>query len=244
MDERRLYWQIVDGIEQSIEAGDYPAGTRLPPERELAEHYQVSRPTIREAIIALEVRQRVEVKTGSGVYVLPSPTPTIAVNAFELTQARALIEGEIAFLAAGRISDKELQQLAETVAAMQDQQYVEAADERFHQIIAAATGNGAMLQSFNNLWALRSSTAEIIDDYQSVCGSDNHQTIAEHSAILTALQQRDPEQARAAMHRHFHRLLNAMLDQSEAKALAELQRRSSEKRSQYSLETLLPEHLD
>ena len=70
MKTRRLFWSIVEKLESLIDQGIYPVGSRLPAERELAETYQVSRPTIREAIIALEVRERVEVKTGSGVYVL------------------------------------------------------------------------------------------------------------------------------------------------------------------------------
>jgi DNA-binding FadR family transcriptional regulator len=73
MKSRRMFWQIVDKIEALIDSGKYPPGSRLPPERELAETFNVSRPTIREAIIALEVRQRVEVKTSSGVYVLENP---------------------------------------------------------------------------------------------------------------------------------------------------------------------------
>lgn len=70
MKTRRLFWSIVEKLEALIDQGIYPEGSRLPAERELAETYNVSRPTIREAIIALEVRERVEVKTGSGVYVL------------------------------------------------------------------------------------------------------------------------------------------------------------------------------
>ena len=70
MGNRRLFWSIVEKIEASINSGVYPPGSRLPPERELAETFNISRPTVREAIIALEGRKKVEVKTGSGVYVL------------------------------------------------------------------------------------------------------------------------------------------------------------------------------
>ena len=72
MGEKRLYRGIVDQILTSIDTGEFPAGGRLPPERELAERYSVSRPTIREAVIASEALERLEVKTGSGVYVLES----------------------------------------------------------------------------------------------------------------------------------------------------------------------------
>ena len=94
MKTRRLFWSIVEKLEALIDQGIYPEGSRLPAERELAETYNVSRPTIREAIIALEVRERVEVKTGSGVYVLHQKKPgqvTKPISAFELTQARASV---------------------------------------------------------------------------------------------------------------------------------------------------------
>ncbi|XQF91402.1 FadR/GntR family transcriptional regulator (plasmid) [Pseudoalteromonas espejiana] len=79
MGNRRLFWRIVDKVEALINQGEFSAGSRLPPERELADMFDVSRPTIREAIIALEVRGRVEVKTGSGVYVI-EPTRNRSKN--------------------------------------------------------------------------------------------------------------------------------------------------------------------
>lgn len=239
MTERRSYWRIVDGIERSIQQGEYSAGTRLPPERELASQYDVGRPTIREAIIALEARGMVSVKTGSGVYVLANQTNKVPqVNAFELTQARALLEGEIAALAAQRITEQELQQLKQTLTDMENQENVEAADEEFHHVIAKSTRNGAMLMSLDNLWALRSSTEEIVNDYNSVCSKDNDKTIAEHTAIYEALVRQDSAEARSAMHAHFARLINALFEASEAQALAELRRTSDEKRDRYSLDNL------
>ena len=70
---RRLYRDVVDKMLSMIDSGKYPVGGRLPPERELAEMFEVSRPTVREAIIALEALERVTVKTGSGVYVIEHP---------------------------------------------------------------------------------------------------------------------------------------------------------------------------
>ena len=148
--EKRLYRRILKKMLKLIDDGEYPVGGRLPPERELAERFSVSRPTIREAIIALEVLDRVEVKTGSGVYVLPfDPNggrydPTI--SAFELTEARALIEGEAAALAATMITDEQLAELDATLAAMEDESedgklISENADRDFHAIIAQATNN-------------------------------------------------------------------------------------------------------
>ena len=242
MSSRRLFWRIVEKIEASINKGNYPAGSRLPPERELAEVFEVSRPTIREAIIALEVRGKVEVKTGSGVYVLASkqqPSENITINAFEVTQARALIEGEVAAMAATSITKEELSNLKQTLVNMENNESMADADEKFHNIIANATRNSAMILSVKNLWALRSSTAEIINDYASVCNKDNQKTITEHREIYEALKSGNAVKARNAMHQHFNRLINTLFDADEAKALEEIRRKNNEKRGLYSLENIL-----
>src|SRR5947208_9814044 len=106
VDNRRLYRQIADQIAALIQKGEYGKGERLPPERDLAKQLGVSRPSVREALIALEVEGYVEVRVGSGVYVLGrhSRGSSAALPAdsgpFELIKARWLIEAECAALAA------------------------------------------------------------------------------------------------------------------------------------------------
>lgn len=243
MSNRRLFWRIVEKIEKSINSGNYPKGSRLPPERELAEMFDVSRPTIREAIIALEVRGKVEVKTGSGVYVLESVNQNSKlkkINAFEVTQARALVEGEVAAIAATTITQEELDDLHQTLIDMKEGKDVEKADESFHSIISNATRNAAMIDSVRNLWALRKSSQEIIQDYDSVCSHDMSQTLNEHNDIYQALKSGDANKARNAMHAHFNRLINKLFDAEEARALEEIKRKNSEKRGLYSIENLTP----
>src|SRR5438128_3373997 len=106
VDSRRLYRQIADQIAALIERGEYAVGERLPPERDLAKQLGVSRPSVREALIALEVEGYVEVRVGSGVYVggprtgaAPAALPADS-GPFELIRARSLIESECAALAA------------------------------------------------------------------------------------------------------------------------------------------------
>lgn len=238
MASKRLFWGIVELIEASINSGVYSAGSRLPPERELASQFNVSRPTIREAIIALEVRGRVEVKTSSGVYVLASPNSKQSlkkINAFEVTQARALVEGEVAALAATVISNEELEELNQTLVDMEEGRNMEAADKSFHKIIANATRNEAMKNLVQSLWDLRASSIEVIKDYDSVCSKDNKKTIAEHKEIYQALKLRDATKARTAMHEHFNRLINTLFDAEESRALEEIKRKSSEQRDLYSI---------
>lgn len=238
MAAKRLFWSIVDLIETSIDSGNYPVGSRLPPERELAAQFNVSRPTIREAIIALEVRGKVEVKTSSGVYVLsadPSKKSLQKINAFEVTQARALVEGEVAALAANSMTEDELADLHQTLVDMEEGRDMEAADRTFHKIIANSTHNEAMKNVVGNLWDLRASSQEVISDYHSVCSEDDAKTIAEHRAIYNALKLGDANKSRAAMHEHFDRLINTLFDAEEARELEKIKRESSEKRDMYSI---------
>jgi len=238
MAAKRLFWGIVELIEASINAGQYPVGSRLPPERELATQFNVSRPTIREAIIALEVRGKVEVKTISGVYVLAASKSNHnlqQINAFEVTQARALVEGEVAALSAASISTDELDALEQTLIDMEEGGDMQAADQTFHNIIAGSTRNEAMHNLVENLWSLRTSSKEIVNDYDSVCSKDNAKTIAEHRAIFNALKLGDATKARTAMHNHFNRLINTLFDAEEARALEEIKRKASEKRDLYSI---------
>ena len=102
----------------------------------------------------MEVRGRVEVKTSSGVYVLAnsaSSQSNVKINAFEVTQARALVEGEVAALAATTINDEELEKLNQTLVDMEQGKNMEAADQSFHRIIADATRNEAMKNLVKNL---------------------------------------------------------------------------------------------
>src|SRR5258706_6073061 len=102
IETRRLYQQIADQLRELIERGEYPVGSRLPTERDLARMLGVSRPSVREALIALEVEGRVEVRMGSGVYVTEPPrgrranvVGALGEGSLEIMSARALVEWEI-----------------------------------------------------------------------------------------------------------------------------------------------------
>ena len=102
IEPRRLYRQIADQIRQLIDRGEYPVGGRLPAERELADMRGVSRPTVREALIALEVEGRLRIKVGSGIYVNAPPASEQEAHAgtiegpFEVLRARAFVESAVA----------------------------------------------------------------------------------------------------------------------------------------------------
>lgn len=241
MKRRRRFWTVVDKLESQIDRGIYPVGSRLPAERELADTHQVSRPTIREAIIALEVRGRVEVKTGSGVFVTDNckvETVDQPISAFELTQARALVEAEAAALAAATIQEPELAALKQSLEDMKVPDMAIEADQRFHEIIAKSTRNNAIVMSIQNLWKLRRSEPQIIAAYEDVCSQSDEQRLQEHTNIYEAIANKDSSAARKAMHNHFNRLINSLFAASEKKALEEIRRKTNETRGLYSISHL------
>src|SRR5215468_4867299 len=119
----RLYVRVASDLARQIANGRFAIGERLPSERNLAETYSVSRPTIREALIALELDGLVEVRMASGVYVRAThPTggrwSEADIGPFELVEARRCIEGESCALAAARVTDEQLAELDALVAGM------------------------------------------------------------------------------------------------------------------------------
>lgn len=245
--DKRLYRNIVDKMLLLIDSGEYPAGGRLPPERELADRFSVSRPTIREAIIALEALNRVQVKTGSGVYVLEHSYGRNGIDpsitAFELTEARALIEGEAAALAATMISDDELRELESTLHEMADESedgklVSELADQKFHHIISQATRNKMITKVIDDLWYVRDNFPEVHKAYQAICETDWKARVDEHREILAALKKRDSHAARAAMHEHFARILSKLIAVQEEEQLQAVRRQARESRKRFSLDHL------
>lgn len=242
---RRLYEQIAHQIATDISAGKYAVGQRLPSERELAQVFKVSRPTVREAIIALELDGLVEVRLGSGVYVTsrnPPPGPATArdIGPFELLEARRAIEGEACAIAASRITDEELEKLNELLARMRaDNQQneilmSEEADREFHEIIALATQNSAIYTAIEMLWETRSRSPQthLMDDRVREQGMKP--SIAEHAAIVRALKRRDPEAARAAMHKHITNVIERLLQHTEVREMQKVRATAAEKRRWYS----------
>lgn len=239
MTSKRLFQSVAEEIAGMIDSGDFPAGTRLPGERELAEKLGVSRVTIREAEIALQAIGRLEIKTGSGVYVTDAQSPANGrlpnASPFEVTEARLLVESEAAALAAHNITDDGIDRLRGLIDQMRSGSEDEAneADELFHLTIAESTNNAAMLHSIKSLWRMREEIPEVKAAYESVCEHDAASRTAEHEAVFDALAARDPAAARAAMREHFHRLIEAMLEASERKALEEVQQQASMSRERF-----------
>jgi GntR family transcriptional regulator, hexuronate regulon transcriptional repressor len=239
----RLYQDVARKLIAALAAGHYKTGERLPAERELSLQYEVSRPTIREAVIALEVQGLVEVRIGSGAYVKRLPgkaeMPGFDLTAFELTEARLLFEGEAAALAASQISDAEVEEIAGLVREIarenQDPEGSDTADRAFHLAIAKATRNGAVYDAVARLWEARAKSPESALLHRKARSANIKPVVEEHTAILDALRARDPAAARAAMRTHLAAVLDSLLFATEERAVAEARRSVQVKRDRYAL---------
>ncbi|MEL7782891.1 FadR/GntR family transcriptional regulator [Citromicrobium bathyomarinum] len=238
----RLYKDIAARLIAAIQNGQFPVGGRLPAERDLALQYEVSRPVIREAIIALEVQGLVEVRVGSGVYVLSASEAAQDggqdVSAIELTEARLLVESEVAALAAAQITDEELRELEELVDQIEEENKTpdgkEEADAAFHLAIAKAARNSALFETVERLWGLRRTSREAALLHEKARHANIKPIVDEHTAILTALKARDPKAARDAMRAHLSQVLESLLFATEQRAVDEARRSMQARRERFS----------
>ena len=217
VEPRRLYRQIADQIAGLIAAGEFKPGSRLPAERELATKLGVSRASVREAIISLEIGGLVEVRIGTGIFVTASAASAgtrdrdVGPGPFELLNARKLIEGEIAALAAANASEHDIEGMRQTVKRMEsnvdDFGVREDSDRDFHLRLAKASGNGSLELVVEGLWAQR---AELWGRMQEHFHTTDlaRQTIRDHAAIVKAIAAHDASGARAAMRRHIARVVH------------------------------------
>jgi DNA-binding FadR family transcriptional regulator len=243
-DSGRLYERVAQDLAAKITAASFVLGQRLPSERDLAQAYNVSRPTVREAIIALELDGLVEVRMGSGVYVVATQprggkAGATDIGPFELLEARRAIEGEACALAAQRISDAELVQLDALVAEMQaengrDLNRSEDADRRFHLLIAETTQNSAMIAAVQMLWdaRVRSPQTKLLQTKAHAAGVAPR--IDEHAEIVEALRSRRPEAARQAMRTHLSRVLDARLAATEVLEIEQVRARIAAERRRHA----------
>ena len=240
---KRLYRKIFDEISLLIHSGEFVTGSRLPTERELAERFNVSRPTIREAIIALEATNKVTVKTGSGVYVSKAQERDTLldneISPFEVLEARVLLEGESAALAARMITEGESLLLQKAFSKLERENLnndTSEADREFHSIIANATHNKVLAHQIHKLWELQENLEHIKEAHHAVCSNQDQKRISGHKQIMIAIINHDSAAARKAMHNHFSNVLESMHLMIEEEALQAAKLKGSQMRKRFALE--------
>lgn len=206
----RLYEQVVSQIHAWIADNGLQVGDRLPPERELATRLGVSRATVSQALVAMEVVGMVSVRHGDGVVLVEPAGSTKVVNALrrhaqqlpEIIDARDALEAKLAALAAMRRTEADLAAIDEALAFMERDiatggRGVEA-DERFHAAVTAAGHSGLLAK-------LMAEISDLIRETRIASLSQPDRpadSLRDHRKVAEAIRARDPEAAAQAMQEH------------------------------------------
>lgn len=225
IEPRKLYLQIADQIMERVRDGRLPLGGRLPSERDLALQMGVSRPSLREALISLELLGVVEMRVGQGTFVVGKPVSLEALRSlrlaspFDLIETRMVIESNVTVLVAQKyqqgVVDKEAYR--KTYEITEEMQRIVADDERveqfyglglgFHKALAEASGNevlsgvvsGLVDATGHPLWALINN--KVLQDYEARVSQ-----IREHEFVMSAIERGDGQAAARAMRHHLEEL--------------------------------------
>jgi GntR family transcriptional regulator, transcriptional repressor for pyruvate dehydrogenase complex len=221
--------EVVGRLREMIHSGDLKSGDRLPPERDLAKQLGVSRPTLRAGIRTLSAVGVLKSRQGAGTFVVEADaSPALDSNPLrllaslhgfssaEMFEARLLLEMAITGLAAEHATSGHLAELAEELAEMfatldEPEEYL-VHDMRFHQIIAAASGNRI-------LTALMNMVASILFDVRSKTvhrAHDLKESAEMHRQIFRSIRDGNIESARNAMRDHL-----LLAQKAQAEELAE-----------------------
>lgn len=210
MTRRPLYEQVLQRLRQYVAEGGLRAGDRLPPERDLAQRLGVSRASVKQAIVVLEVQGLVEVRHGGGTYLVRDSLDVEPVEEMverrrrlpDVLEAREALETKLAELAAERRTDADLAAMRSALEVMAEEiaaggHGVEG-DRLFHAAVTAAAHSG-LLAEF-----MRSIAPQIAESRTESLRQPARpaRSLAQHRAILEAIDAGEPRRAATAMRRH------------------------------------------
>lgn len=214
---KKVSSQIADQIRSSILAGEFSPGDKLPPERELAEMFGVSRPSVREALNVLASSGLVMSYQGGGTVVM-SLVETTAANplselirvqqdrALDVIEVRKCMESWTAFYAAQRALPEDVRRMEEIIAAMERNlnglQPSEDLDANLHIVIARATHNIVWLHLMQSLFDAMKEFQQGVWRAVYLTSEDHHLLYRHHLAIFEAIRDKNAEAARQAMMEH------------------------------------------
>lgn len=215
---KKIYEEIMEQIRQMIAQGDLQPGDRLPSERELADTLGVSRTSVREALTALAALGIIEVRSGEGTFIRRSNDSAtfeslgvlLAIERnpeVQLMEVRRILETEAAALAAKRATPEDLEKIAAALEVMKTADSIRDAvdaDLRFHFTIAEATNNTVLLRIMNTVADLMHTTSR--QNRENLYARSKDRVLAEHEAILKAIQNKNPDQAWAHMLEHINNI--------------------------------------
>lgn len=209
----RIHEEIVLKIKDMIEQGKLITGDQLPTERELSEAFKVSRPSVREALRALESQGFLESRQGDGTYVSRQPIELLIepfasiitkekFDQLELFEMRRLLEPQLAYLAAERATPGEVAEMEQLVFMQEEELSGKDTgtnpDETLHRTLTKATRNKILVSIMDSLM---DSLSESRDKYLQI-ESRPEKSLARHKEILTAIKSRDSARAMQIMRVH------------------------------------------
>jgi len=230
---KRLYQEVGINLKKQISNGQFAIGQKLPSEREIAQNMNVSRAVVREALIMLELQKIVNVRKGSGVYIIKIPAADTClqtnlsiddqdndVGPFEALQARQLFESRIAEFAATQITKSDVEKLQQALALerinLENENRDYDADEMFHVAIADATQNSVLSGMLRDLWAQRNNSPMWRQLHSHINNQDYRKVwLQDHENILANLQRKDPAGARDAMWQHLENVKQTLFSLSD-----------------------------
>jgi GntR family transcriptional regulator, transcriptional repressor for pyruvate dehydrogenase complex len=214
---KKVSTQIADQIRSSILAGEFSPGDKLPPERELAEMFGVSRPSVREALNVLASSGLVMSYQGGGTVVM-SLVETTSSNslselirgqqdrALDVIEVRKCMESWTAYYAAQRALPEDIRRMEEIVTSMERNLEgllpSEDLDANLHIVIARATHNIVWLHLMQSLFDAMKEFQQSVWRAVYITSEDHHQLYRHHRSIFEAIRSRDAEAAREAMMLH------------------------------------------
>ncbi len=238
----RVYEEIVVKVKDMIEKGKLHSGDQLPSERELAEVFNVSRSSVREALRSLESQGYLESRQGDGTYIarqpvdsLVSPLATVIFTEkdgqMELFEMRRLIEPHLAYLAAERATPKEITMLDKALELQEEEvargESGTEVDKTFHYILAEAAKNKVLLRVIDNVMDL---LAESRDKYLQVEGRPE-MSLTRHRQLLKAIKAGDRERAAQVMREHLEDIEAILFREREGKNLQKTQGKGGKSRT-------------
>ncbi|MBT1072410.1 FadR/GntR family transcriptional regulator [Pelotalea chapellei] len=213
---KKVSTQIADQIRSSILAGEFSPGDKLPPERELAEMFGVSRPSVREAINNLSSTGLVMSYQGGGTVVMSlmdkagHPLSDLIrqeqERALDVIEVRKGLESWTAFYAAQRALPEDVSRMGEIISGMEQNlnglKPSEDLDANFHIVIARATRNIVWLHLMQSLFDAMQEFQKSVWRAVYLTSEDHHLLFSHHKRIFEAIRSKDSEGARIAMHDH------------------------------------------
>ncbi len=214
---KRTYESIIDSIKTDLITGKLSSGDKLPPERDLARQFGVSRTSIREALRTLEILGVIESIQGSGNFITGNYTKSLTesmsmmfllqqFNSLQISELREALETKAALLAVENITDEQIKRLEEIVGEMavtEDENKNVALDSELHYTIAAASHNSIIIQILKILEELiniyiKDRRKEILSNRDNVFRLQNI-----HEKIVHSLKARDSKATHEAIMQHF-----------------------------------------